>query len=426
MVSFFKDEKAFIKDTSTVFSGKLFIALLALLTTPILTRLYNPEAYGTFALFNSAVQNLVIFGTLALPSALLTAKKEYLTNYLKLTSVVIAIFSIIIAIVLYIFSFFISEKSNYLSVFYDYWYLVPIGFLLTSATLTLSSLQLRLKEFSLATKINVAEAITAKTANLVNGILKMAGLGLILSDLIAKFIGLIFLIIKFPKQLLNDKKIYLAELKTTFRQLKDFPLYVMPAQWVSILSTQLILWFIAYKFSAHELGKYTVALALLNIPLHILSNSFQPVITQRFVDARDTTNTVFSMKKILSLLGVISLVVFGGLFMIPPTWFVYFLGEQWIGIGAIIKILCGWHLILFIDQSINNGFLVFKKQRQKLYLNLVDLGLQVGVLTIAFLFTIELSHFIVFFVLTKVIASVLRIGYVSFNANIDTSLDRNE
>jgi O-antigen/teichoic acid export membrane protein len=426
LVTFFKGEKAFFKDTSIVFSGKFFIAVLALLTTPILTRLYDPEAYGTFALFNSAVQNLVILGTLALPSALLTTKKKYLINYLKLTLVVIAIFSIVIAIVLYSFSFSIGNKWTYLSVFRDYWYLVPIGFLLTSGTLTLSSLQLRLKKFALTTKINVTEAITAKTTNLINGILKMGGLGLILGDLIAKLAGLIILIVRMPKQLSISKRITWAELRLTFNKVRSYPLFVMPAQWASILSTQLILWIIAYKFSAYELGKYTVAIALLNIPLYILSNSFQPVITQRFVDARDANNETFSMKKILGLLAAISFLVFGGLFVIPSSWFVYFLGEQWLGIGAIIKLLCGWHLFLFIDQSINNGFLAFDKQRQKLYLNLVDLGLQVGILTISILFPIELYHFIVFFVLTKVIASVIRIGYVSYIGYIQTSLDRNE
>ena len=174
------DEKAFFKDTSIVFTGKIFIALLALLTTPILTRLYDPEAYGTFALFNSAVHNLAIFGTLALPAALITAKKENLINYLKLTLVVISIFSIVLVIVLYLFSFSHGDRWTSLSVFYDYWYLIPIGFLLASGALTLSSLQLRLKEFALTTKINVTEAITAKTTNLINGILKMGGLGLIL------------------------------------------------------------------------------------------------------------------------------------------------------------------------------------------------------------------------------------------------------
>ena len=203
--SFITDEKAFFKDTSIVFTGKIFIALLALLTTPILTRLYDPEAYGTFALFNSAVQNLVIFGTLALPAALITAKKENLINYLKLTLVVITIFSIVLVIVLYLFSFSYDDKWSSLSVFYDYWYLIPIGFLLTSGALTLSSLQLRLKEFALTTKINVTEAIAAKTANLINGVLKMGGLGLILADLIAKLVGLIVLIVRIPK-LSGDRK----------------------------------------------------------------------------------------------------------------------------------------------------------------------------------------------------------------------------
>ena len=416
MKSLFKEEKLFFKNTSIVFGGKLFIAAIALLITPVLTRLYGPESYGTFALYNSIVQILVILGTLALPSALLTAKKEKLLSILKLIFFNIVIFTIVSAISIYFINLYVINQETEFQFFNDYWYLVPIGFLFTSSALTLSSIQLRLKKFSLTTKTSVIETVTAKASNLLNGFLKMGGLGLVLSDLLAKLVSIIILLVKFPKPLRYHNTFNFDELKTTFKHLRDYPLFVMPAQWVSLLSTQLILWFIAYKFSAYELGKYTVALSLLNIPLHILSNSFQPVITQRFVDARDSTNNALSMKKLLILLGVISFLVFGGLFFIPSDWFVYLLGDQWDGIGPIIKILCVWSLVLFIDQSINNGFLVFEKQQQKLYFNLVDLGLQVLVLVNGLLFPIGLQQFILFFVLTKVVASILRIGYITNSA----------
>ena len=82
--------------------------------------------------------------------------------------------------------------------------------------------------------------------------------------------------------------------------------------------------------------------------------------------------------------------------------------------------------MLFIDQSINNGFLVFSKERQKLYLNLADLGLQVVLLLIGASIFIELTVFITLFVLVKVLASVLRIGYVSYIAFQHARLDRTE
>ena len=110
---FIKDEQAFFRDTSTVFGGKFFIALLTLIITPVLTRLYTPEAYGTFALYNSVVQNMVILGTLALPAALNTAKKEFLANILWLTLLCTLAFSIILAVSLY---FINVQYSEYWSV----------------------------------------------------------------------------------------------------------------------------------------------------------------------------------------------------------------------------------------------------------------------------------------------------------------------
>jgi len=290
--------------------------------------------------------------------------------------------------------------------------LIPFGFLVTSLALTFKSLQLRLKAFSLIIKIGVTEAFAAKGINLFNGYINLGGLGLILSDIIAKVISSVLLIYKLPKHFLALNAFDMADFKSTFKQFKQYPLFVMPAQWVSILSTQLILWFIAFRFSADDLGKYSVALALLNIPLHILSNSFQQVITQKLVSVRDGVDKQFSLRSLLTILGIISALVFGSLFFVPSNWFVIFLGDKWEGVGEIIKILCVWNLFLFIDQSINNGFLVFDKQRQKLYLNLVDLVLQISVLAIAMSFSIELQQFILLFVIAKVVASILRIGYL--------------
>ena len=410
--AFITSEKEFFRNVSFVFGGKSIIAIIALVTTPILTRLYAPEAYGTFALYYSVVQSLVVLGTFALPAALNTAKKEAIIQILKLTFICITLSTIVIAITLYFFGVQFGFHELPLRILTTYYYIIPLGFLLSSTANTLSALQLRMKEFKLTTKVNITEAFSAKTINLINGLLNMGGLGLIISDLLSKLLGIIILIINFPSQLKQSYRLSWTEFKSIIRLIKNYPLFVMPAQWAGILSMQLILWFIAYKFSAHQLGIYSVALSLLNIPLHILSNSFQPVITQRLVTARDVNNDEFSMNKLLGLLMVISFLVFVGLYLIPSSWFTYYLGNQWLGIGIFIKILCWWHLVLFIDQSINNAFLVFDKQRQKLYFNLVDLALQVSTLAIASLISIELNLFIALFVLVKVVASVVRVEYI--------------
>ena len=413
LASLIKGEQAIYKDTSIVFTGRVIVTLLALIITPILTRLYSPQAYGEFALFNSIVQNMVILGTLALPSAINVAKKEHIQKILNLTLFSIIGISVLISLGLLLVSATAKNNFEYINFLKSYWYLIPVTFLLTSTTLIFKALHLRLKAFSLTTKIGVAEAFAAKGVNLYNGYLNLGGLGLIISDLIAKMISSVLLIYKLPKHYLSSIDLNLIDLRNSFKQFKQYPLFVMPAQWASILSTQLILWFIAFHYSANDLGKYSMALALINIPLYILSNSFQPVITQKLVSVRDGINEQFSFTSLLTILGIISIIVFGGFFLILPNWFVIFLGDKWEGIGLMIKILCAWNLILFIDQSINNGFLVFEKQQQKLYFNMVDLGLQIFVIAIALQFRIELNQFITFFVLAKVVASLIRIVYLS-------------
>jgi len=409
LTSLFRGEKTLFKESSIIFSGKIITVLLALIITPILSRLYSPADYGDFAIFNSVIQNLILLGTLALPAALNVAKKDDLQSLLNLSLLVISLSTIGTTFIMFAVS---SISFIPIKVLIEYWYLVPIAFLFGSVSLTLHSLLLRQKQFGSTTKIGVMESFSAKGVSLFSGIQNLASLGLIMGDILGKLVGSLLLLVKLPAYFRINLSISRSGIISAAKKVREYPFYVMPAQWASILSTQLIIWFIAIEYSAQELGKYTIALALITIPLHVLSNTFHPVITQRFVSARESPKNEFSLIKLVGLLGIISMLVFGGIFILPGDWFVYFLGEQWSGIGPIIKLLCIWSLFLFIDQSLNNGFLVFGKQRQKLYFNLVDLGLQVVLLTIASLLSFELYHFIVFFVLVKVMASIFRIGYI--------------
>ncbi len=63
-------------ETTIAFSGYFFSFAIQLVLTPVIARLYTPEAYGTFATLNALVMNLSLVLTLGYIDAFQLPKSE--------------------------------------------------------------------------------------------------------------------------------------------------------------------------------------------------------------------------------------------------------------------------------------------------------------------------------------------------------------
>jgi O-antigen/teichoic acid export membrane protein len=408
--AFIKAEKAFFKNVSFVFTGKVYVAILSLVLTPIIARLFTPENYGEFAIYNTVAQNLVIVSTLSLPLAVSTVKKEDLEKVFNLTVTVILYFTAL-------FTLGLSTLYPYLDTFFSttifskYWYLLSIVIASSSLITTLASLNIRLKKFKINTSVNVSESTSAKFLNLLWGWLNFESLGLILSDALSKGISFIILILKLPK-LIKFKLLSFRETKKILYQHKEFPLFSLPSTWLGTISNQFIILTVAFIYSKQTLGQLSMAIGLLNLPLNLLSNSLQPVITERLVALRDGEKSHRFYEKMLVLLITISTFCFLTIYLIPSRFYTLFLGEKWEGIDAIIGIYSWYYIILFIDQAFQNGFIILNKQKNKLIFNTIDILLLLIIGYIALYINATFMNLLTAFIISKVAVSTCRVFYL--------------
>ncbi|MCF6296761.1 MAG: oligosaccharide flippase family protein [Flavobacteriaceae bacterium] len=413
--AFLKTEKAFFKNASFVFGGKFYIAILSLLLTPILARIYAPSDYGTFGIYHTIVQNLAIIGTLSLPLAIGAAKRTDLNKLISLTVSAILLFTGLFTIVLYVLNPWLDQLFN-TSLFTQYGYFLIIGFALTAVSATLASINNRLTNFKTNSAVQIIEGSSAKVFNLGSGWLGLTNLGLIISDLASKFIGVVSLLIKLPKEV-NLSFLNPSEIKAGLRQFKETPLFVMPSQWVGMLNNQFIIIAVAILYSNQELGQLVMAIGLLNIPLHLLSNTFQPVITEKLASLKGDRQRKAFFKKYFFFLLLIASVVFITLMLIPATAYTWVLGDQWKSLGAIINVLALYYIFLHLDQAFENGFLVVEKQKAFLYFSLLELAFQIGILLFAFQLQPSLLTILLIIALIRSLVSSSRVMYLWKNLN---------
>lgn len=407
---FIKSEKAFLKNVSVVFSSKVYVAILSLLLTPIIARLFTPEDYGEYGLFNTIVQNLVVVGTLSLPLALATSKKEELNKIFHLTSSLILAFTILFGIALFLLHDHLDALFT-TSIFSKFWGIVLLGFVLTALITTLNAVNVRLQHFKTITKVGVVEASSVKALNLATGFIKLNSLGLMLSDVISKTVSL-FLLLKTIPRGVHFSFVKLDKIKSQLKTFKQFPLFVMPSQWVGMLNNQFLILVVALLFSKNELGQLVMAIGLVGIPLHVITNAFQPVITERLSSLKGSVEIKPFFKRTAILLFIISSILFTTILVLPSDIFTIILGAKWDGIKPMINVIAVYYIILLIDQSLENGFIVFNQQKPLFFWSLVELVLQTLIITYGYLQELPLLVIITSIVTARILVSFIRVFYL--------------
>ena len=291
----------------------------------------------------------------------------------------------------------------------DFWYLLPIGFCASALHETFRARRQREKSFPYLAKVNMTEATAAKSFNILFGLANFTSIGLIISDIISRIIGSALLFRRRPfKSAGGDPD---------FLKLRNYPILVMPAELLSLLSKLIIIWFLALAYPMSELGKFWLAYGLTSLILHTLSNSLQPVITQRLREHSEDGNSI-NIEKLIAWIFILSGVTFITLGLMPNSVYEFYLGAAWQNVGYYIKLIAVWYIFHLAEQILENQFFVLAKEKKVLWLNLIDLILQVVLMTIGYLMGFSLYLFLGFFVLVKVILSIIKVSIIARNLSI--------
>lgn len=409
--AFIITEKAFFKNVSFVFGGKVYVAILSILLTPIIARLFTPEDYGEFGLYNAVTLNLVVIGTLSLPLASSTARKSDLNKIFNLTLTSILIFASIFFIFLYFFNYYFDSFFS-TSIFSNYWILIVLGFISGALRSSLHATNIRLQKFKLISQISVIEGSASKAINLGGGWMGLNSIGLILSDVASKIIS-VFIFLKNLTGEIKFKLMGFDNFKKLLLRYKHFPSIVLPTQWVGMVNNQFIILAVAFFFSKDELGQVIMTIGLLSIPLHLVTNAFQPVITERLTALKNSIKNATSfISKTLIILSLIGTILYVPILLMPINTFTFFLGDKWVGIYPTISVFAIYYLFLILDQSFENGFIVFFKQKIFFLFSLVEFALQLLVIIYAYLQHLNFFDFIILMALVRTLVSITRVMYL--------------
>lgn len=393
-----KFKNDFNKYVIILMMGTGLAQLISILISPLLTRLYTPDAFGTFALFLAVVS---IFSGVANGrydvTVVLSDKKEDAYNLLVLGFII----SIIFCFVLSLLVFFFKEDMVFLlgNQEIEQWlYLIPISVFFVSLFSLLNYFNTREKNYNDIKNANISRAIMVAIIQISAGLFKLGSIGLI----VGQFASQVVSIRKLLKNIINDKEFLKAlsieRMKEMAFRYKEYPLY---STWSSLLNTasiQVPIIMLTSFYGLEVAGLYALAFRVVGSPMSIIGNVFGQVFYQRACelkhDKKELSSFTFLTYQKLVKISVIPFVI---LIASSDILFGVIFGQEWVKAGQYIQVLAFWFLFVFISSPLSMLLMTLEKQKQNLFFNIIMFLSRVIVIAIGGGAFIDASYTIFFY-----------------------------
>lgn len=380
-------KNSFIARVAILVSGTAIGQLIAILTLPILTRLYNPEAFSILAVYVSVLSLLTVVSGMCLEYAIPLPKSDRIAAALLLlaiTSVLVftSLTTLAIIFIPHIFNTLTDDKIS------QYLWLLPMGVFTVGMYNTLQYWGTRNKKFGLIAKTRVTQSLSGTSVKLGSGYLLNGWvLGLIFGQLLAQGAGFLSLGVSLLR---NDLKIFsrvkLKHLSLALKRYDQFPKFTSLEVFANTAGIQIPIILIAYYAVGAEAGYMMIAMQLLSAPMGMISAAVSQVYLAEAADVLRQGHLKEFTKKTIKNLAKIAFPPLLIIAMVSPILIPYLLGNEWSRTGILISWMIPWFLMQFITSPVSTSLYLTKNQKLAFLLQFIGLFIRVGSVYIAALF----------------------------------------
>lgn len=320
----------FKKNFASVFKANFFISALPALSAPLLTRLFTPEDFGVYALFNSLVLFISTVSIFKLDWSIPNTYSRKRASELVVAALMILLTSILfLCVILAILPIELIASTTYSSLI-PYKWLIPVAIAGTSISYLLQSWYVREADLTFVSQYKVLQNVTNSFGQLASGILGYGALALVVSALIALWVATIWLYTK--AKLLTNLMSFKSFIRSTLT-LKSFIKEAVFSTLVSLLnqaSLTALPILMVFFYSPMQLGWYALMHRLALMPMKM----FTSAISQSFwAEAAERIKTepakllglyIRTTKKLTIIAATMAVVIAPA-----PLYIKTIFGEQW-------------------------------------------------------------------------------------------------
>jgi len=383
--------------------------LTIILASPILTRLYTPADFGILAVFSSIMGILAVVAALRYEFAIpLPEKDEDAVALLKLAAGIVVLFSLLVAVGVWLLGDAISAWAHTPSL-QPYLWLLPLGLLSVGSYQVLNYWAARKRQFPLLSFTRTTQSSGRAAFQIAGGIFNLGASGLIGGLVAGRLLGALSL---FWGVLRGEKLPPASSVLYVARRYKNFPLYTAWAALVNVIGTQAPPILFARYFAVDDAGFFSLTMRVLGLPAALIGQAvgqvFYPLAAERIDEVGATK--VF-VERTATMLLAISFPAFALITLSGPMLFSIVFGESWATAGAYARYLSPWLMISFISSPLSMFVLAKEKQKQASLLTVYETILRLGAVWLG-MWMASPDWAVKFFSVAGIIISSIYLGWV--------------
>jgi len=411
-----KEEGSFIRNVTIVSTWNVLGILTQFILSPIITRLYTPDQYGSFALFSTIIVNAVLLSSLRYSEAIvITETPEQRNNTVFLSFVLVSGTTILSVLGTFLFQHQLQEFIGVVWPSY-FIYVIPLAIFLGGTLEILLTINVWRRKFFSNGLAGFLTNILSRFFTISYAFFFQANAGgLVGGDLVGKVVGITGVLASFSNL---KSKIYtfcrglnINAIKLTASRYIQFPLYTLPTNLFILLSASLPIYFFQFQYTSVVVGYYALSSSLLEminrlIPYSVASVFLPKAVELEKVSSKHLAETAY---KLYGVIFVLSIVVFSGFSLFSKFIFPLIFGASWETAGIYMGILSLYYSFHFIAISLSEVYKVLGKQRFLLVSTVISVLLKSFAIFLAVYFDANVLEAIFWFCLANAIGSIIQI-----------------
>jgi len=372
----------FFRNVAKLSSGKLFALAIAVVATPIVSRLFDPSDYGVAALFIAASTIAASVLALAYERAAIFPKDDYKANrvvYLALSvSAGLALLILLVIVTCYLVLPEFVEGSN----LGRFIWLLPLGAFLMSVKSAGVALCVRRNDYTAIATADVGEAaITASTRIFWGLLLTSSTAGLLTGHLLGiLFAGLACGLRSRAWLKKAGRPPGFREMWSIAVEFKDYPQLRAPAKIAFSASRKLPVIALGVMFPAEVVGFYAMANRAAGRPLQAVSKSVSDVLLGKTMKLRHVGKPLSkSLVKVAAVLVLTGIPIFSVMLVYGEELLAWFLGARWSDAGIYVQIMAPYLFALWVGSFTSTVFETLRLNKIRLKLNTGSLLIRIVV-----------------------------------------------
>ncbi|MER9228544.1 oligosaccharide flippase family protein [Mesorhizobium sp. M0664] len=348
----------------TVLSGSVIAQIIAVAVLPVLTRLYDAEAFGRYQIYISMLNVAVMFVAFRYEVAILGARTgRVLDNLLKLTFRLCLVTSLIAFPVAAAADFWMPSGLS--STLHGTIFFLPVAMVVAGIYQMLTYLPIRERNYGLSARSKILQSLGFAIGALGCAFLPLIGSGLVLADAFGRLVGSINILFesgKLWRRLVSP--ISFLQMRFTAIRFQKFGLFTFPGTLLSAVSAAVPPFAFLALFNLEIAGQYALIERFVLMPVGIVAVAVSQVFTGEFSTLYRTDkqglNKAFR-RSLLQLLAIALLPTVLGTILSPSVVPLVF-GADWAVAGKLCAIAFPIAYVRFVATALTMTMIIVDRQ----------------------------------------------------------------